>query len=238
MYQYFVNGAEAGTADEIEYLMAGELVTGADFQAGGAGRTVDASVALCEHGESYPAAMTFESLSVTLGTSVGILQLGNAVGVEFCNDTGNAISPVTRVTIPTSIEGGTEPEELDVPRTEVPAGGSMRMMRAGGPTFDNLLVDIDHDRDGVPECSYVFIGEDGELVQTSPIFEPELEVTWVGAFVQVSWRNLPGWSLAFSADIEDWSPVEGVQVEDGLVSWSSDDFAQGGFFRLERESPL
>ncbi|MDB2673555.1 hypothetical protein N9Y81_01235 [Akkermansiaceae bacterium] len=34
MFQYFVNGAEDGTEDSLEYLMAGELVTGLDFHAG------------------------------------------------------------------------------------------------------------------------------------------------------------------------------------------------------------
>ncbi|MDA9831060.1 LamG domain-containing protein [Akkermansiaceae bacterium] len=69
MFQYFVNGAEDGTSDELAYLMEGELVTGVDFEAGGAGRSVNARVALCEDGGSYPAAMTFENLPVLLGTS-------------------------------------------------------------------------------------------------------------------------------------------------------------------------
>ena len=238
MFQYFVNGAEDGTEDSLEYLMAGELVTGLDFQAGGTGRVVDARVAICENAESYPAAMTFENLSIPLGTAVGISQLGNAVGVELRNDTGSSLSPLAKVTIPSLTQGGSEPEELDVPRTEVPAGASMRMIRAGGPSFENLFVDIDHDRDGTPEISYVFIGGSEELIQTSPVFEPKIGVTRVGASVRVTWRNLPGWSLAFSEDLDDWSAVAGVQVQEGIAIWTSGGLAEGGFFRLQRETPF
>jgi hypothetical protein len=238
MFQYFVNGAEDGTSDELAYLMEGELVTGVDFEAGGAGRSVNARVALCEDGGSYPAAMTFENLPVPLGTSVGISQLGNSAGVELRNDTGSSLSPLAKVIIPTSIQGGVEPEELDVPRTEVPAGASMRMMRAGGTGFEDLFIDIDHDRDGTPEFSYVFVGGNGEMVQTSPIFETRIEVTRVGSSVRITWRELPGWSLAFSADLENWSAVASVQIEDGMAVWSNDAMPEGGFFRLQRESPF
>ncbi|MDA7865728.1 hypothetical protein N9A70_03010 [Akkermansiaceae bacterium] len=158
--------------------------------------------------------------------------------MELRNDTGSSLSPLAKVIIPTSIQGGVEPEELDVPRTEVPAGASMRMMRAGGTGFEDLFIGIDHDRDGTPEFSYVFVGGNGEMVQTSPIFETRIEVTRVGSSVRITWRELPGWSLAFSADLENWSAVASVQIEDGMAVWSNDAMPEGGFFCLQRESPF
>ena len=235
MFQYFVDGAQEGTSDDLEFLGSGENVNGLAFQAGGSGRVVEARVALCRNGSSYPAALSFGGLSVPLNTGLTVAELPGALGVELRNDTGQPLSPITKVTVPTATQGGAEPEVLDVPRTDVPAGASMRVVSAGNLNFENMFVDIDHDRDGVPEVSYVYIGETGEFLQTTPGVGPQLDVSKQDDTVTVIWKDLPGWELAFSGDLTDWSRLSSIQVQNGLATWSGQGVPEGGFFRLERD---
>ena len=237
MFQLFVDGGLAGTDDTVGFATPNGKVEGISFAAGSGGRSVAGRIALCRDGASYPAALGFDALPVPNGQSLAMRQLPGASGVELFNETGAAMQPVWRLAQPTATNGGSGPEETELPRVDVPAGASMTVRSVGGLDFENLALDVDLNRDGLPEFSAVYIGATGQFVQMTPGSGPELDVTVANGVVMVSWQEIPGWDLAVSQDLVAWSRVNGVVVQNGIATWSGQGMAEHCFFRLERWDP-
>ena len=78
---------------------------------------------------------------------------------------------------------------------------------------------------------------DGQVTGVLPAPGDLFDFVVTETTVTVSWDERPGWTLRFSEDLERWTFVPGVTVNNGRASWTGPRMPGDCYFRLERGAP-
>lgn len=233
MTRLLVEQAADGEDDELGFLQDGEIVGGLRLTPIGE-RTLEALIALCRNRTEYPAAFTFNNITVPAAQSIAVRALPGAAGVEFFNDTDLAQDLVLAIHLPAP--DTTTPRRVSLPARRVPRHSRFRAFDAGGGSFSNLILEVDLWGDGLPDARWSFSTETG---YTEELLPPVLSIARIEPdALKVSWLWRTNWSLRASPNLGGWGVVTGATDDGGIGVFGLPESTPGPqFFRLEQDPP-
>lgn len=211
IFQLFVSDGEENFTDRLTYQQSKERVLGLRFETAEKSRPrmVSPRIALSRNATDYPVAITLSEVAVPASQSISFASDPDGMGMTFDNDTSAAMAPTFTFT---SVNPMGDFPVIDLtPALALPAGSRLAIASPDGNDFRNLVLTIDHNRDGIPERSLQYLAHSKQFFLHHAGNEPALSVTREanGTVVLTHPQSLSEAIIQYSESLnDDWKDLD------------------------------